>query len=215
MLGIMSTMQALQLAQEANLNLVEVNATAAPPVCKIMDYGKFKYENAKRDRDAKKSRKTQEVKEVKFRPKTHDHDFDFKVKHARRFLEEGDKVRLMIQFRGREITHPETGKAVMDRVVKALADVSIVAQVGQMEGNRMSLILQPKPNRGGGVRRPTDGAGPRPPGATAGDGSAAPGSITDESAPGAEDDLDDLDDDDDDFEDEDEDDGAEGTDEPA
>lgn len=143
----MATRDALQLASEAGLELVEVNAKASPPVCKILDYGKFKYENAKREREAKKNKKSQELKEVKFRPKTHDHDFDFKTKHVRRFLEEGNKVRLLIQFRGREVTHPETGRAQLEKVCKEVADIATVIQIAQMEGNRMSMILSPRPNR--------------------------------------------------------------------
>ena len=149
-LGILPTHEAMRRADEQGLQLVEVNPKTSPPVCKIMDYGKFKYENAKRERDAKKNKKSQELKEVKFRPKTHDHDFDFKVKHARRFLEEGNKVRLLVQFRGREVTHPETGRDVLNRVVKAVMDLATVIQVPSMEGNRMSMILAPKPRRDGG-----------------------------------------------------------------
>jgi len=126
---------------------VEVNPKANPPVCKIMDYGKFKYETAKREREAKKNQKTFEVKEVKFRPKTHEHDFDFKLRHIRRFLGEGDKVRLVVQFRGREITHPETGRAILDRVCKGVVDLATVAQMAQLEGNRLNMVLAPKPNR--------------------------------------------------------------------
>src|SRR5690606_29613412 len=124
----MATSQALDLAAEAGLQLVEVNPKANPPVCKIMDYGKFKYESAKRDREAKKNQKTFELKEVKFRPKTHGHDFDFKLRHIRRFLEDGDKVKLVVQFRGREVTHPETGRAILDRVCQGAADLSLVIQ---------------------------------------------------------------------------------------
>ena len=157
-LGILPTQEALQLAQDAGLNLVEVNAKTAPPVCKILDYGKFKYENAKRERESKKTRKTQELKEVKFRPKTHDHDFEFKTNHVRRFLEEGNKVKLLIQFRGREVTHPETGRSVIDRVCKEVADIAAVNTMAQMEGNRMSMILAPKPAKGGSSRpRKSDG----------------------------------------------------------
>lgn len=143
-LGVMGTGEALGRAQDAGLNLVEVNAKESPPVCKIMDYGKFKYENSKRERETKRTRKVQETKEVKFRPKTHDHDFDFKVAHARRFLEDGDKVRLLVQFRGREMVHPETGKDVLDRVCRAVADLATVNQMSHMEGNRMYMVLAPK-----------------------------------------------------------------------
>ena len=153
-LGIMQTQDAMRRAEEQNLQLVEVNPKTNPPVCKIMDYGKFKYETAKRERETKKTRKSQELKEVKFRPKTHDHDFDFKVKHARRFLEDNNKVRLLVQFRGREITHPETGRDVLNRVVKAVVDLATVVQMPNMEGNRMSMILAPKPRRDGGPAKP-------------------------------------------------------------
>ncbi len=149
MLGVMPTPDALKLAEEANLQLVEVNPKAVPPVCKIMDFGKFKYETSKRDREAKKHQKVVELKEVKFRPKTHDHDFDFKVRHVRRFLEEGDKVKLVIQFRGRELTHPETGRAVLEHVCREVVDLATVAQITQLEGNRMNMILAPKPRQAG------------------------------------------------------------------
>ena len=152
-LGIMPTSDAMRLADDSELQLVEVNPTANPPVCKIMDYGKFKYENAKRDRDTKRVKKTQELKEVKFRPKTHLHDFDFKVKHARRFLEEGDKVRLLVQFRGREIVHPETGRDVLERVFKSVEDIAAIHQPSRMEGSRMNMILAPKLRRESGPGR--------------------------------------------------------------
>jgi translation initiation factor IF-3 len=154
-LGIISTQDAMRRADEQSLQLVEVNPKTSPPVCKIMDYGKFKYETAKREREAKKNKKSQELKEVKFRPKTHDHDFDFKVKHARRFLEDNNKVRLLVQFRGREITHPETGRDVLNRVVKAVTDLATVIQMPNMEGNRMSMIIAPKARRDGGGSKAT------------------------------------------------------------
>lgn len=143
----MTTQEAMNRADEAGLQLVEVNPKTVPPVCKIMDYGKFKYETAKRDREAKKHQKTTELKEVKFRPKTHDHDFGFKTRHIRRFVEEGDKVKLVVQFRGREITHPETGRNILERIIRELADVTIILQMAQMEGNRMNMVLGPKPKR--------------------------------------------------------------------
>lgn len=148
-LGILEIHDALDRAAEAGLQLVEVNPKANPPVCKIIDYGKFKYETAKREREAKKHQKSLELKEVKFRPKTHAHDFDFKVRHVRRFLDEGDKVKLVVQFRGREVVHPETGRSVLERVCKEVADLATVAQMASMEGNRMNMILAPKPKRGG------------------------------------------------------------------
>ena len=164
-LGIMTTQEAMSRADELGLQLVEVNPKTVPPVCKIMDYGKFKYETAKRDREAKKHQKTTELKEVKFRPKTHDHDFDFKTRHIRRFIEEGDKVKLVVQFRGREITHPETGRKILDKVITALADVTIILQMSQMEGNRMNMVLGPKPKRDmpkGQAAKPAGPAVPRP-----------------------------------------------------
>jgi translation initiation factor IF-3 len=158
----MSTHDALDLAAEAGLQLVEVNPKANPPVCKIMDYGKFKYETSKRDREAKKHQKTFELKEVKFRPKTHGHDFDFKVRHVRRFLTDGDKVKLVIQFRGREVTHPETGRAILDRVCKDVADLATVVQMASMEGNRMNMVIAPKPATMARARAKAAAAGPSP-----------------------------------------------------
>lgn len=143
----MPTSEAMDLAAEAGLQLVEVNPKGNPPVCKVMDYGKFKYETAKREREAKKNTKTQELKEVKFRPKTHGHDFDFKLAHVRRFLTDGDKVKLVVQFRGREVTHPETGRAILDRVIQGCVDLATVLQTASMEGNRMNMVLAPKAKR--------------------------------------------------------------------
>lgn len=158
MLGVMSTQEAMARADELGLQLVEVNPKTVPPVCKIMDYGKFKYETSKRDREAKKHQKTTELKEVKFRPKTHDHDFEFKTRHIRRFIEEGDKVKLVVQFRGREITHPETGRAILEKVIRELSDVTVILQMAQMEGNRMNMVLAPKPGSNRAVKPPP----PRP-----------------------------------------------------
>src|SRR5262245_51815589 len=145
-LGIMPTHEALRLAEEKGLDLVEISPRAFPPVCRIMDYGKYKYEQAKQKQKARKHASTVEIKEIKFRPKTEGHDMDFKVKHVRRFLEAGNKVRLAVVFRGREITHPQTGKAVLDRVVEATADLSTVEVIPNMEGRRMIMIIAPKPN---------------------------------------------------------------------
>jgi translation initiation factor IF-3 len=122
-----------------------------PPVCKIMDYGKFKYEDAKKRKEARKHQSVIEYKEVKFRPKTDDHDFDFKVKAIRRFLMEGNKARLVVVFRGREIVHPETGHDMLKQVMQATADVAMVEQAPLMEGRRMLMVIAPK---GGVIRRP-------------------------------------------------------------
>jgi translation initiation factor IF-3 len=143
-LGVLQTYEALRMAEEAGLDLVEVSPKAIPPVCKIMDYGRFKYEKAKKEKAAKKHQSTVVLKEVKFRPKTDDHDLDFKVRNIRRFLEEGNKAKLLIVFRGREIVHPETGHAVLNRVVKEVGDVATVEQYPAMEGRRMTMVLGPK-----------------------------------------------------------------------
>ena len=144
-LGIMPTHEALRLAEEKGLDLVEISPRAFPPVCRIMDYGKYKYEVAKKKQQARKRASTVETKEIKFRPKTEGHDMDFKVKHVRRFLEAGNKVRLAVVFRGREITHPQTGLAVLQRVIERCADISAVEANQNMEGRRMIMVIAPKP----------------------------------------------------------------------
>jgi translation initiation factor IF-3 len=157
-LGVMPTHEALRMAEERGLDLVEVSPKAQPPVCKIMDYGKFKYEQSKKTKQARKHASVIEVKEIKFRPKTDDHDFDFKVKHIRRFLEEGNKVRLVIAFRGREIVHPETGRAMLEQVIKSCADVAHVEQIPMMDGRRMVMIVSPKMVRASAAGAPAPGA---------------------------------------------------------
>jgi translation initiation factor IF-3 len=201
--GIMPTHEAMDLAAAAGLQLVEVNPKANPPVCKVMDYGKYKYETAKRERETKKGQKTLELKEVKFRPKTHGHDFDFKLRHVRRFLDYGDKVKLVVQFRGREVIHPETGRDILDHVVKGVVDMAIVIQPIQMEGNRMNMVLAPKPGRVPRVKQamapkaPRDASKVRP----LGEGEvAADEEIDDDDDLPPLEDLDDPDDDEDDDE---------------
>jgi len=144
-LGVMPTHEALRLAEEKGLDLVEISPRAFPPVCRIMDYGKYKYEEAKKKQQAKKKASTVETKEIKFRPKTEEHDMDFKVKHVRRFLEAGNKVRLAVVFRGREITHPQTGMAVLNRVVERCNDLATVEATPNMEGRRMIMVISPRP----------------------------------------------------------------------
>ena len=144
-LGIMPTHEALRLAEEKGLDLVEISPRSQPPVCRIMDYGKYKYDEAKKKQQARKRASTVETKEIKFRPKTEEHDMDFKVKHVRRFLEGGNKVRLAVVFRGREITHPQTGMAVLNRVVERCADIATVEATPNMEGRRMIMVIAPKP----------------------------------------------------------------------
>ena len=144
-LGVMPTHEALRLAEERGLDLVEISPRAFPPVCRIMDYGKYKYEEAKKKQQARKRASTVETKEIKFRPKTEEHDMAFKVKHVRRFLEEGNKVRLAVVFRGREITHPQTGMAVLNKVVDLCSDIASVEATPNMEGRRMIMVIAPKP----------------------------------------------------------------------
>jgi translation initiation factor IF-3 len=143
-LGILSRDEALKAAEERGLDLVEITARATPPVCRIMDYGRFKYQESKKQKVAKRHASAMELKEIKFRPKTELHDMEFKVKHVRRFLEEGNKCRLVIVFRGREIVHPNTGVKVLDKVVAATEDISMVEVRPALEGKRMIMILGPK-----------------------------------------------------------------------
>jgi translation initiation factor IF-3 len=144
-LGILPTHEALRLAEEKGLDLVEISPRAFPPVCRIMDYGKYKYEEAKKKQQARKRASTVETKEIKFRPKTEEHDMAFKVKHVRRFVEAGNKVRLAVVFRGREITHPQTGMNVLNRVVEMCNDIATVETTPNMEGRRMIMLITPKP----------------------------------------------------------------------
>jgi translation initiation factor IF-3 len=143
-IGILPTHEALRMAEDQGLDLVEVSPRAIPPVCRIMDFGRFKYQESKKEKASRKHQSTVVLKEVKFRPKTDTHDLDFKLKHIRRFLSEGNKVRLMIAFRGREIVHPETGQAVLDVVSKEVAEISTIEQKPSMEGRRMVMVLGPR-----------------------------------------------------------------------
>ncbi len=143
MLGVMPTSEALRIAEAAGLDLVEVNPKENPPVCKIMDYGRFKYEKAKQARQARKHQATVTVKEVKLRPKIDTHDLEVKVRRLERFLSEGHKVRLSVQFRGREIVHPETGQAILQKVVDALGENLVIEQMPVMEGRRMVMLVAP------------------------------------------------------------------------
>jgi translation initiation factor IF-3 len=143
-LGILDLETALAQAEAAGLDLVEVAATARPPVVRIMDYGKFKFEQAKMARQAKKKQHVIHLKEVKYRPGIDDHDFDTKTRHARRFLAEGNKVKVTMMFRGRQLAHAELGKLVLDRVCAALNDLSKIETDAKLEGKNMTLILAPK-----------------------------------------------------------------------
>ena len=143
-LGIFPIHQAMALAHEINYDLVEVAPTAVPPVCRIMDYGKFKYKQSKRAHEAKKNQKVIHIKEVKFRPNTDQHDFDFKLKHVQRFLDAGDKAKVQIFFKGREIIHRENGEKILQRVVVATEGCAIVEQTPRQEGRSLVMILAPK-----------------------------------------------------------------------
>ena len=145
-LGILPTEQALQTAYSQNLDLVEVAPEARPPVCRIMDYGKFRYEQSKKAREAKKKQTVIELKEIKLRPKTEEHDFQFKARHAERFLQEGNKAKITMMFRGREMARMDRGRVVLDRFVETLKEVCVVEQAPKVEGRNMSLILAPKQN---------------------------------------------------------------------
>lgn len=143
-LGVISTSKALELAEQQQLDLVEVSPTAVPPVCRIMDYGKFKYQQSKKLQEAKKKQVHVEVKEIKLRPKTDDHDLMFKIKHVRRFLEEGNKAKVTLVFRGREITHMDIGRAVIERFASELQDVAVIESQPRVDGRNMFMIVAPK-----------------------------------------------------------------------
>ncbi len=143
-LGVLPIEEALAAALERGLDLVEVAPTARPPVVKIMDYGKYKFEEAKAARAAKKKQHVIHLKEVKYRPGIDDHDFDFKTRHAHEFLSEGNKVKVTMMFRGRQIAHTELGKAVLDRVAAALVDIGKVEQEAKLDGRNMIMVLAPR-----------------------------------------------------------------------
>lgn len=146
-IGIMSSREAMNLAVEAHLDLVEIAPTAKPPVCRIMDFGKYRYEQQKREKEARKKQQTFDIKEVKLRPGIEDHDFMVKYKNAVRFLEDRDKVKITIMFRGRELSHPELGEVLLNRMAQELKDLAIVERVPKLEGKNMIMIVAPKPNK--------------------------------------------------------------------
>ncbi|OGB88458.1 MAG: translation initiation factor IF-3 [candidate division NC10 bacterium RIFCSPLOWO2_12_FULL_66_18] len=143
-LGVLPIEQALQTAYGLHMDLVEVAPEARPPVCRIMDYGKYRYEQSKKAREAKKKQTIIELKEIKLRPKTEEHDFQFKVRHADRFLKEGNKAKITMMFRGREVIRMDRGRALLNRFVEALKDVAVVEQQTKVEGRNMTMILAPK-----------------------------------------------------------------------
>jgi translation initiation factor IF-3 len=142
--GILAVKEAIRLAEEQGLDLVEVAPGASPPVCRVMNYGKYKYQQNKRSQEAKKNQTVIHVKEVKVRPRTEEHDYQFKLRHILRFLEEGNKVKVSLLFRGREIAHPEFGREMLARIQESVKEKAVVEQTPRMEGRIMVMILSPK-----------------------------------------------------------------------
>lgn len=141
--GIVRTAEAISMARQRNVDLVEVAAQAAPPVARLMDFGRFKYEQAKKEREAKKHQVTMDLREIRMKAKIDDHDIDFKTRTAQKLLLHGDKVKVSVMFRGREIVHPQIGKNLLDRVLKSLEDVSAIEKEASLEGRHMTMILVP------------------------------------------------------------------------
>jgi len=147
-LGIMAPQQALTIARQKGLDLVEISASSSPPVCRIMDFGRYQYQQQKRAREAKRHQHVISIKEIKFRPKVDEHDYQFKKKHIERFLAEGNKVKATIFFRGREMAHPEIGRRILDRLVTDLSEIAVAESVPRMEGNQMHTILGQRTSSG-------------------------------------------------------------------
>ena len=143
-LGIVSTRQAMSMAEEEDIDLVEISPNAAPPVCKLMDFGKFKYEQSKKRDEAKKKQKQVQIKEIKFRPGTDDGDYNIKMRNIQRFLAEGDKVKITLRFRGRQMAHQQLGAQLLKRVQEDLVEVGAVEQFPKMEGRQMVMMVAPK-----------------------------------------------------------------------
>ncbi len=153
-MGIVSLSEALRLAGELDVDLVEIAATARPPVCRRMDYGKCKYPEEEKAAEAKAKQKVIEVKEIKFRPGTDDGDYNIKVRNIKRFLDEGDKCKITLRFRGREITHQELGMALLQRIRDELADLIVVEQFPKLEGRQMIMMIAPGKKKSGGAAKP-------------------------------------------------------------
>jgi translation initiation factor IF-3 len=142
--GVVTPARAMQMAEEAGLDLVEISPTAVPPVCKIMDFGKFKYETQKREAEARKKQKVIEIKEIKFRPGTDTHDYDVKMRSVVKFLEEGDKVKITLRFRGREMAHQDLGMELLKRVEADVAEIGKIESFPRLEGRQMVMMIGPK-----------------------------------------------------------------------
>jgi len=143
-MGILAVKEAIRIAEERGLDLVEVAPNSQPPVCRIMNYGKYKYQQSKRTQEARKHQTVIHIKEVKVRPRTEEHDFQFKLRHVKRFLDEGNKVKISILFRGREIAHPEFGKEMLNRFIEEAKDIMVIEQFPRLEGRNMVMIMAPK-----------------------------------------------------------------------
>ncbi len=146
-IGILPRMEAIALAKEAGMDLVEVAAAADPPVCRIMDFGKFKYEQQQKKKEAKKNQSVIQIKEIKVRPKTDDHDYETKLRHIRRFLTDGDRCKVTVFFRGREIVHKDRGQAILERVIEDTKDIGKVEQEPSAEGRTLQMLLVPLPKK--------------------------------------------------------------------
>ena len=153
-IGVLSLAEALRMAGELDVDLVEISPTAVPPVCRLMDYGKFKYQEQKKAAEAKSKQKVIEVKEIKFRPGTDDGDYNIKLRNIKRFLDEGDKCKITLRFRGREITHQEIGMALLQRIRDELADLIVVEQFPKLEGRQMIMMIAPGKKKLGSVAKP-------------------------------------------------------------
>jgi translation initiation factor IF-3 len=159
-LGIVSLQEALRMAGELDVDLVEIAATAVPPVCRLMDYGKFKYQEQKKAAEAKAKQTVIEIKEVKFRPGTDDGDYNIKMRNIRRFLDDGDKCKITLRFRGREITHQELGLALLNRIRDDLGDSILVEQFPKLEGRQMIMMIAPGRKKAGSTAKPAEAATP-------------------------------------------------------
>jgi len=153
-IGVLSLAEALRMAGELDVDLVEISPTAVPPVCRLMDYGKFKYQEQKKAAEAKSKQKVIEVKEIKFRPGTDDGDYNIKLRNIKRFLDDGDKCKITLRFRGREITHQEIGMALLQRIRDELADLIVVEQFPKLEGRQMIMMIAPGKKKTGSVAKP-------------------------------------------------------------
>ncbi len=159
-MGVVGVSEALRMAGELDVDLVEIAATAVPPVCRLMDYGKFKYQEQKKAAEAKAKQTVIEIKEIKFRPGTDDGDYNIKVRNIKRFLAEGDKCKITLRFRGREITHQEIGMALLNRIRADLADLIVVEQFPKLEGRQMIMMIAPGKKKPGSAKPAAEAAAP-------------------------------------------------------